>query len=99
MTFEEFAKEHVTDHTSCVAMGTFNLETEQIETSASGNPDVLADTAIAILRHTKQLDVPAMIASLARLYASIGSDHMRVQIKVDGTWRDVADADTLRALL
>jgi len=31
----------------------------------------------------------AMIHSLAKLYASIGSDHMR----------DVADADTLRALL
>lgn len=84
---------------TCLATGTVNHETNQIDLMCTGDHDLLADTAIAILRHTKQLDVPAMIHSLARLYGCIGSNHMRVQINVEGTWRDVADADTLRALL
>lgn len=84
---------------TCTATGTLNRETAQIEVTATGDADMLADMAIGILRHTKQLDVASMIISLAKLYACIGSNHMRVQINVDGTWRDVADADTLRALL
>ena len=83
----------------CTVTGKLNRVTEQIEVTATGDEDLLADLAIAILRHTKQLDVASMITSLAKLYDSIGSDHMRVQINVDGTWRDVADAETLRALL
>jgi len=84
---------------TCTATGTLNRETAQIEVTATGDADMLADLAIAILRHTKQLDVASMIISLTKLYDCIGSNHMRVQINVEGTWRDVADADTLRALL
>jgi hypothetical protein len=97
--FTKFTQAHITSADRCVALGQLNPDTQSIETAASGDPDLLADMAIGLLRHTKQLDVPSMMHSLAKLYASIGSDHMRVQINVDGTWRDVADGDTLRALL
>jgi len=99
--FSIFATKYITTPDTCAAAGLLDEESKSVSVIAKGSPDALADMAAAILKQTKDVDLPDLIvdASQMRKLADGFEVLYRVQMKMDGEWLEVSDLPTLRSLL